>query len=104
MLTGTLLSTHRIGVTGEAKQKLPANLEMIPELLGKKGYDTALFTPNPYISGATGLNRGFKHVTSINAVPESYSTLSEDATEYWIEGIRRVVRSRHSIRPERRSR
>lgn len=94
MLTGTHLSTHRVGQDGRAKEKLPQSIETIPELLRNVGYETALFSPNPYLSEATGLDRGFDHTTSVKAVPASYSPLNTDALDYWIEGVRRALRSR----------
>lgn len=45
MLTGTYLSTHRVGADGRAEEQLPRNIETIPERLGNKGYDTALISP-----------------------------------------------------------
>ena len=95
MLTGTYLSTHRVGEDGKARKKLSTNIDTLPELLQNIGYETALFSPNPYISEATGLDRGFGHVSSVKAVPGSYSPFCEDAIDYWLEGVRRVLRSKH---------
>ncbi|WP_265108294.1 sulfatase-like hydrolase/transferase [Halosolutus halophilus] len=94
MLTGTYLSTHRVGQDGRAEKKLPAAIDTLPELLSDIGYETALFSPNPYVSEATGLDRGFDHTTSVKAVPESYSPFQSDARIYWSEGLRRILRSR----------
>jgi uncharacterized sulfatase len=94
MLTGTYLSTHRVGQDGEAKQRLPSHVDTLPELLSDLGYQTALFSPNPYLSPATGLDKGLDHVTSVKAVPESWSPTHPGALDYWIEGLRRLFRSR----------
>jgi len=61
MLTGTHMSTHQVGQDGTGTHTLPAEISTLPELLSKNGYQTALFSPNPYISDETGLTRGFEH-------------------------------------------
>lgn len=94
MLTGTYLSTHRVGQDGNAEERLPQEVDTLPQLLRDIGYKTALFTPNPYVSEATGLDKGFEEVKSVKAVPQSYSPSHEDALDYWIEGLRRIIRSR----------
>ncbi|OYR50332.1 sulfatase [Halorubrum sp. Ea8] len=94
MLTGTYLSTHQVGQDGKANIRLPSSIETLPELLQNIGYETALFTPNPYISGATGLDRGFGYTKAVKAVPKSYSPRHKDALDYWREGLRRIFRSR----------
>ncbi|CAM3015096.1 sulfatase [Halobacterium salinarum] len=93
MLTGTYLSTHQVGQDGKANVHL-SSLLTLPELLQDIGYETALFTPNPFVSEATGLDRGFNHTKSVKAVPESYSPRHEDVLDYWIEGLRRIFQSR----------
>lgn len=94
MLTGTYLSTHQVGQDGKANVRLPSSIEALPELLQNIGYETALFTPNPYISEATGLDRGFGYTKSVKAVPKSYAPCHEDALDYWREGLRCIFRSR----------
>lgn len=94
MLTGTYLSTHQVGQDGKVNMRLPSSIDTLPELLQNIGYETALFTPNPYISEATGLDRGFDFIKSVKAVPGSYSPRHEDALDYWREGFRRILRSR----------
>ncbi|WP_255171050.1 sulfatase-like hydrolase/transferase [Natrononativus amylolyticus] len=61
ILTGTRLSTHRVGLESSATvEKLPTELSTIPELLGDVGYRTGGFSGNPYVSERTELNRGFE--------------------------------------------
>jgi uncharacterized sulfatase len=94
MLTGTYLSTHRVGQDGNAEERLRSTVDTLPQLLRDVGYKTALFTPNPYVSEATGLDKGFEKVKSVKAVPLSYSPSHEDVLDYWREGLRRIIRSR----------
>jgi|AntRauTorcE11897_2_1112592.scaffolds.fasta_scaffold00002_98 uncharacterized sulfatase len=66
ILTGTYLFEHRVGYDGKAKEPLPPDVATLPELLQDRGYQTACFTPNSYLSEATGLDRGFeKHHHSL---------------------------------------
>ncbi|WP_435074287.1 sulfatase [Halorubrum sp. HHNYT27] len=60
ILTGTYLFEHRVGYDGKAKEPLPPGVATLPELLQDRGYQTACFTPNAYLSEATGLDRGFE--------------------------------------------
>jgi len=57
MISGTYPSTHGVGI-GETGQ-LPRGLPTLPELLSEQGYQTVGFSPNPYMSPATSLDRGF---------------------------------------------
>lgn len=59
ILTGTYLFEHRVGYDGKAEEPLPPDIHTVPELLRDQGYQTACFTPNSYLSEATGLDRGF---------------------------------------------
>lgn len=61
ILTGTHMSTHQIGQDGTAEHSLPSGINTLPQLLSEKGYQTALFSSNPYVSDETGLDRGFDH-------------------------------------------
>lgn len=63
ILTGTYPSSHRVGYdsSGENIQKVPRDLSTVPELLNEQGYQSALFGGNTYVSGATGLERGFDY-------------------------------------------
>ena len=66
ILTGTYLFEHRVGYDGKAQEPLPSNVATLPELLRERGYQTACFTPNSYLSEATGLDRGFgRHYLSL---------------------------------------
>ncbi|OYR38151.1 hypothetical protein DJ82_12820 [Halorubrum sp. Ib24] len=60
ILTGTYLFEHRVGYDGKAKEPLPPDVATLPDLLRDQGYQTACFTPNSYLSEATGLDRGFE--------------------------------------------
>lgn len=66
MLTGTHMSTHQVGRDGKAKKKLSSEVNTLPELLSNVGYNTALFTTNPYISPDTGLGRGFQDLERVS--------------------------------------
>lgn len=94
MLTGTYLSTHQVGQSSDVDLKLTDDLDTLPELLRNIGYETALVTPNPYLSESTGLDRGFDRAKIVQAVPHSYSPFHSDALQYWSEGLKRLVRSR----------
>ncbi|WP_254537502.1 sulfatase [Halomarina litorea] len=60
ILTGTYPVVHRVGMDGLAKEPLPESVRTLPELLSAAGYRTTAISPNAYISGATGLDRGFE--------------------------------------------
>jgi len=60
MLTGTHLFRHGVGLDGNAEEPLRSDLRTVPELLGENGYLTACLSSNPYLSAATGLDRGFE--------------------------------------------
>jgi len=63
MLTGTYQSTHRVGWDDtRTVRRVPDDLRTLPERLRDLGYRTALFSSNPYVSPATGLDRGFDRV------------------------------------------
>lgn len=66
ILTGTCLSSHRVGYADTTDVKtLPKGLSTVPELLAQQGYRTACFSGNGYLSSATGLDRGFDHFEQI---------------------------------------
>ncbi|WOY07717.2 sulfatase-like hydrolase/transferase [Halobacterium salinarum] len=67
ILTGTYMSSHGLGMDGSAGEKIPAGLDTLPELLSEEGYATACLSPSPYISEATGLDRGFDRFTRLSA-------------------------------------
>jgi uncharacterized sulfatase len=52
---------------GSAEEKIPAELNSLPELLRDEGYTTGCLSPSPYISEATGLDRGFDRYTRLSA-------------------------------------
>lgn len=62
ILTGTRPTRHGALTVGGA---IPSDLATVPELLRSAGYDTACFSPNAYLSSATGLDRGFDDFTWI---------------------------------------
>lgn len=59
ILTGTHLTTHRVGFESGDVRQLPADLATVPELLRHRGYRTGGISSNSYVSSATGLDRGF---------------------------------------------
>lgn len=91
ILTGTHLSTHQVGRDGEAKEKLPAELETLPGLLAADGYDTALFSPNPYIGPETGLDQGFDHVESLSVAKSDFFGTDSLARDSWRCALRRLA-------------
>ncbi|SDY96533.1 sulfatase [Halopenitus persicus] len=60
ILTGTYLSRHRLGIDGTADDIIPSDLDTLPEIFEAEGYETGCFSPNPYLSPATDLDRGFE--------------------------------------------
>lgn len=72
ILTGRPASTHGLGLPYE---RLPSSVPTIAEQFSKCGYSTACISPNPHISSATGLDRGFEYFdyivgdTILNEVP-----------------------------------
>lgn len=56
ILTGTYPRFHGTGMDSEV---LPDSIPTVPERLGECGYDTICLSPNPHLSAATGLDRGF---------------------------------------------
>lgn len=56
LCTGLLLTRH--GAHDE-HMSLDRGLPTPAEVLARRGYETAAFTPNPYVSSGTGLTRGF---------------------------------------------
>lgn len=59
ILTGTYMSTHKLGREGSAERRVRRDLATLPEVFGEAGYRTGCFSPNAYLSPATGLDRGF---------------------------------------------
>lgn len=65
ILTGTALSSHRVGYEDAVDvATVPEGLETVPELLGDAGYATAGSTTNGYVDAA-GLDRGFDRFESV---------------------------------------
>jgi arylsulfatase A-like enzyme len=56
ILTGLASSAHR---TWTQENGLPRDIPTVPEELRRAGYRTACVSPNPHLSEATGLARGF---------------------------------------------
>jgi len=83
MLTGTHVSTHQVGRDGKAQQRLSPSIGCLPELLSEAGYVTAGFSPNPYISGETGLDRGFDHFELVNRSRSQYRRLDSTGADAW---------------------
>jgi arylsulfatase A-like enzyme len=63
IMTATPESVHRVGYddTRDVRQ-VPAEMKPLAERLSEMDYRTALFSSNPYVSPATGLDRGFDRV------------------------------------------
>lgn len=59
ILTGTLLSTHTVGIHSPAVNRLPDSLQTMPELLDDLGYTSFGIGNNAYITTGTDLDRGF---------------------------------------------
>jgi uncharacterized sulfatase len=100
MFTGTHLSTHQVGRDGKGQEKLPASLDTLPGLLSTAGYTTALFSPNPYISAETGLDRGFDHVEVITRSRSDYVRSDSVGLDAW-RCVLRCLRDRTTVRPSR---
>jgi len=74
ILTGTYPSTHGVGLADTTNvNTVPDGLRTVPELLSDRGYTTACFSSNPYVSPATELDRGFDR---FHEVPEQADLLS----------------------------
>ncbi|WP_231751342.1 sulfatase-like hydrolase/transferase [Halogeometricum sp. CBA1124] len=58
ILTGLASSAHR---TWTQENRLSSDVPTVPEALRDAGYRTACVSPNPQLSDATGLARGFDH-------------------------------------------
>jgi uncharacterized sulfatase len=99
ILTGTYLSTHRLGQDGKAQQKLRQDIDTLPELLRDAGYETALFTPNSYISSSTGLDRGFDTVEDLHVDKNEFLPQNSSAIPNWNSAFRRL-RELRSFSPE----
>lgn len=75
ILTGTYPSTHGVGLADTTNvNTLPDELHTVPELLSNRGYTTACFSSNPYVSSATEFDRGFDR---FHEVPTRADLLSE---------------------------
>jgi arylsulfatase A-like enzyme len=61
MFTGTWLSRHRCH---DGRTYLDDRLPTASEAMATAGYDTGLFTSNPWLDRSTGLARGFQRVES----------------------------------------
>ena len=62
LFTGLYPSRHGVTISAEA---LSADVPTLAERLSRAGYRTACFSNNAYISGASGMTRGFEHVDDI---------------------------------------
>jgi len=91
ILTGTYLSTHRLGQDGKAKRKLRSDLDTLPQLLSNRGYETVLFTPNAYISSATGLDEGFSAVYDLVVEKPDFLPTSPAFVDNWRCALRRLL-------------
>lgn len=100
MLTGTHLSTHQVGLDGKGHEKLPTSLETLPGLLSSAGYTTALFSPNPYISAETGLDRGFDHVEVVSRSRSNYTRFDSVGMDAWW-CVLQYLGERPTVRPSR---
>lgn len=100
MLTGTHMSTHQVGRDGKAQERLPSSLDTLPQLLAERGYRTALFSPNPYISSDTGLDRGFEHAELITMSMSNFSNPDSVAVDTVRTALRRL-RERPTTSPAR---
>ena len=84
ILSGTYPTRHGVKIGNEY---LPAQLDTLPELLGRAGYRTACLSRNSYVSPGTGLDRGFDRFswvsgsTILDTVP--YRTLVKYAANLW---------------------
>ena len=58
LFTGTYVSRHGLIMDGH---RLGSDLITMAEFLSGRGYDTAAFCHNPYVSDYTGLERGFNY-------------------------------------------
>lgn len=91
MLTGTHLSTHKVGADGKAEKKLPESLDTLPGLLADKGYRTALFSTNYYISQETGLDRGFQSEEVITVQKSNFIGGDSYSRDNWRCALRRIL-------------
>lgn len=102
ILTGTRLSTHKVGLgkEGGGVDKLPRELSTLPELLRETGYTTALFSGNPYVGSNTELDRGFDVV---HERPEKDDFLSDKGALAAIQHLRntRTTGAGFSLNPSR---
>lgn len=98
MLTGTHLSTHQVGLDGKGHEMLPTSLDTLPGLLSSAGYTTALFSPNPYISAETGLDKGFDHVEVISRSRSNYTQFDSVGLDAW-RCVLQCLRERPTVRP-----
>jgi uncharacterized sulfatase len=94
LLTGTHLSTHQVGQDGKAEHPLPASIETLPELLSGTGYQTALFSTNPYIGEETGLNRGFDYTETVAMQRSNYTSVNSVTYDTIRTALRRLRNSR----------
>jgi arylsulfatase A-like enzyme len=76
LFTGLYPSSHGLTVS---KKALPDGSPTLARRLGKLGYQTACFSNNPYISGATGLTQGFETVDDLWQLVYPYRERSKNA-------------------------
>lgn len=65
ILTGTHPSYHTVGLDMESR--LPDEVSTVAELLREVGFTTACLSPNPNLSSASGLDRGFDRFSYISS-------------------------------------
>lgn len=87
ILTGQAPSAHR---TWSNDAKLPETIRTIPEAFQEAGYRTACISPNPNISPATGLDRGFEHFSEFTelSMPKLVEEAGIGPVLNWLAGFR----------------
>lgn len=75
LLTGTHMSTHQVGQDGKGEYPLPSSIKTLPNLLSDAGYQTALFSTNPFISSSTGLDQGFDYIENASLTKNNFSSV-----------------------------
>jgi len=84
MLTGLYPADHHIRENGRVIDK---RLELLPELMKARGYDTAAFVSGFPLAGQFGLSRGFDHYDdAFGDAAERNATATTDLAVDWIKG------------------
>jgi uncharacterized sulfatase len=94
MLTGLYPSQHRVGFEHDA---LGSELKTVPERFREAGYRTVALSINPFVSRATGLDRGFDEFDERLAVSDF---LSPDAALPLFKFLRNVRRDSAGFTPD----